>query len=218
MTAEAEVVKARFGAQLNNSAAAAMTTDARVSTAAIREVVMTLDAVHCAVLVVRKVNDQPLTTAEERFTQRQSCAASQQCEERDERAKDNCQHEPRMPSERESAEEVPPVLSRLSLGARTQQGEQHDAREQYVCDRVRAAVDVTIRSQYVHRQSDHQQAGRADMGGLKVPVARPDSPADRRTGRHGKKEQREERQDPRVFITGGRQLDMLDNAMIDAEQ
>jgi len=38
---------------------------------------------------------------------------------------------------------------------------------------MRATMDVTTRSQYVHRQSDHQQAGGADMRGLKVPVARP---------------------------------------------
>ena len=41
MTTETEVVKARLGADSNLSAAAAMTTDARVSAALIGEVVMT---------------------------------------------------------------------------------------------------------------------------------------------------------------------------------
>jgi hypothetical protein len=83
---------------------------------------------------------------------------------------------------------------------------------------MRATMDVTIRSQYVHRQSDHQQASRADVCGLKVPVARPKPPADCSAGRHGKKEQREQRQDPGVFVTGGGQLDMLNDPVIDAEQ
>jgi hypothetical protein len=83
---------------------------------------------------------------------------------------------------------------------------------------MRTTMDVTIRSQYVHRQSDHQQAGRADVRGLKVPVARPKPPADCSAGRHGKKEQREQRQDPGVFVTRGGQLDMLNDPVIDAEQ
>ena len=57
MTTEAEVVKARFGADPNGSTAAAMTTDARVFTAPIDEVVMTRDAVHRAVFLVRKTQD-----------------------------------------------------------------------------------------------------------------------------------------------------------------
>ena len=54
MTTETEVVKARFGADPNGGAAAAMTTDARIFTAPIDEVVMTRDAVHRAMLLVRK--------------------------------------------------------------------------------------------------------------------------------------------------------------------
>ena len=218
MTTETEVVKARFGAGPNGSAAAAMTTDARIFTAAIGEVVMTLNAVHRAMFVVRKAQGQRLTTAQERFTQGQSCATAHQCKQRDERAEDDCQHEPRMPSEHESAEEARRLLSRPSLDARTQHCEQHDARQQRVGDYMRATMDVTTRSQYVHRQSDHQQAGGADMRGLKVPVARPKPPADCSAGRHGKKEQREQRQDPSVFVTGGGQLDMLNDPVIDAEQ
>jgi hypothetical protein len=57
MTTETEVVKARFGADPNGSAAAAMTTDARIFTAPIDEVVMTRNAVHRAVFLVRKTQD-----------------------------------------------------------------------------------------------------------------------------------------------------------------
>jgi hypothetical protein len=82
MTAETEVVKARFGAHLNGSATAAMTTDARVGTAAIGEVVMTFNAVHLAMFVVRKGQDQRLAAAQERLTQGESRAAAQQGEQR----------------------------------------------------------------------------------------------------------------------------------------
>ena len=218
MTTETEVVKARFGADLNGSAAAAMTTDARIGTAPIDEVVMTLNAVHRAMFVVRKAQDQRLTTAQEWFTQGQSRATAHQCKQRDERAEYDCQHDPRMPSEHESAAEARQLLSRLSLGARTQQCEQHDTRQQSVCDYMCATMDVATRSQYVHRQSDHQQAGCADVCGLKVPVARPKPPADCGAGRHGKEEEREQRQDPGVFVTRGGQLDMLNDPVIDAEQ
>ena len=54
MATETEVVKARFGADSNGSAAAAMTTDARIFTAPIDEVVMTRNAVHRAVFIVWK--------------------------------------------------------------------------------------------------------------------------------------------------------------------
>ena len=57
MTTETEVVKARFGADPNGSAAAAMTTDTRIFTAPIDEVVMTRNAVHRAVFLVRKTQD-----------------------------------------------------------------------------------------------------------------------------------------------------------------
>ena len=171
MTTETEVVKARLGADSNLSAAAAMTTDARVSAALIGEVVMTFNAVHRAMFVVRKVQDQSVTAAQERFAQSQSRASAHQRKQRDERAEDDSQHEPRMPSEHESAEEARRLLRGLSLSAGSQQSEQHDARQQSVCDQMRAAMDVTIRSHYVHRQSDHQQAGCADVRGLKVPMA-----------------------------------------------
>jgi hypothetical protein len=78
-----------------------------------------------------------------------------------------------MPSEHESAEEARWLLSRLPPDTRTQQCEQHDARQQNVYDYMRATMDVTTRSQYVHRESDQQQAGRADVCGLKVPMAGP---------------------------------------------
>jgi hypothetical protein len=80
MTTETEVVKARFGADPNGSAAAAMTTDARIVAAPIGEVVMTSNAVHREMLVVRKPKDQRLTTAKERFTQGESRATARQCQ------------------------------------------------------------------------------------------------------------------------------------------
>jgi hypothetical protein len=83
---------------------------------------------------------------------------------------------------------------------------------------MRAAMDVTIRSHYVHRQSDHQQAGCADVRGLKVPVARPKPRADCSAGRQGEKEKREQRYNPGEFVTRGGQLDMLNHPVVDAEQ
>ena len=83
---------------------------------------------------------------------------------------------------------------------------------------MRPTPHVTSGTEYMHRQSNHQQTGRADVCGLKVPVARPKPPADCSAGWHGKKEQREQRQHPGVFVTGGGQLDMLKDSVIDAEQ
>src|SRR5215831_13595902 len=122
-----------------------------------------------------------------------------------------------MPSEHEAAEGTR-RLSGPSPGASTQQCEQRDGRQQSVCDDVRLAMDVTTRSQYVHRQSDDQQAGRADVRGLKVPVAWPNSPADCGAGWHGKKKQSEQRQDPGMFVGRGGQLEMLNGVVIRAEQ
>ena len=118
MTSETELMKARFGADLNGGAAATMTTDARILAAQIGEVVMTLNAVHRTMFVVRKPEDQRLITTQERFTQGQSRATARQCKQRDERAECDCQQEPRMPSEHEPPEQAR-RLSRLSLGART---------------------------------------------------------------------------------------------------
>jgi hypothetical protein len=123
-----------------------------------------------------------------------------------------------MPSEHQSAGEARGLLSWLTLGTPTQQCEQRDAREQGVDDYVRTTMDVTTCGQHVHRQSNHQQAGCADVKSLKVPVARPKPPADRSASRYGKKEQRQQRQDPGVFVAGSGQLDMLSDPVIDAEQ
>jgi hypothetical protein len=123
-----------------------------------------------------------------------------------------------MPSEHESADEARWLLSRQSPDARTQQCEQHDARQQNIYDYMRATMDITTRSHYVHRESDQQQAGGADVCGLKVPMAGPQPPADCTGGRHGKKEQREQRQNPRVFVAGSCQLDVFSDPVIDAEQ
>lgn len=78
MTAETEVVKARFGADPNGSSAAAMTADARTFTAAVDEVVMALNAAHRPMFVVRKVQGQWLTAAQERLTQCQSRGTTHQ--------------------------------------------------------------------------------------------------------------------------------------------
>ena len=122
-----------------------------------------------------------------------------------------------MAAEHEAAEEARP-LRRLSLGAPPQQCEQHGARQQYVGEHVPPTMDVTSRSEYVHRQSDDQQAGRSDVRGLKVPVTRPQPLADRSTCWHGKKEQREQRQDASVLVTRRGQLDVLNDTVIGAEQ
>ena len=79
-------------------------------------------------------------------------------------------------------------------------------------------MDVTTRSHYVHRESDDQQAGRGDVRSLKVPVAWPKPPADTRAGWHGKEEHSEQCQDAGDFVTRGGQLEMLNDAVISAEQ
>src|SRR5215469_3522339 len=57
MTAETEVVEARFGADPDGRAAAAVTTDARICPASIDEIVMTGNAVHRAMFLVRKAQN-----------------------------------------------------------------------------------------------------------------------------------------------------------------
>ena len=79
-------------------------------------------------------------------------------------------------------------------------------------------MDVTIRSQDVYRQNDDQQAGRADVCGLEVPVSRPKAPAHGCPGRQRKKKQREQSEDPGVFIARRGRLDVLDRAVVDGEQ
>ena len=94
MTTETEVMKACFGADPNSSAIAAMTADTRVGTAAINEVVVALDAVHGAMFVVRKVQNQRLTTPQEWFTQRQCRATAQHGKQGDERDEDDGEDQP----------------------------------------------------------------------------------------------------------------------------
>ena len=81
-----------------------------------------------------------------------------------------------------------------------------------------ATTDVTARSQHVRRQGDHQQAGGADVYRLKIPVARPKPLAHCSAGRHRKKEQRQQRQHPSVFVNGGGRLDMLEDQLVGAER
>ena len=79
-------------------------------------------------------------------------------------------------------------------------------------------MDVATGGHDVQRQSDHQQAGRTDMCGLKAPVARPQSLAGGRSRRHGKKEQSEERQDPGVLVARSGRLEVLDDAVVGTKQ
>ena len=218
MATETEIMKTRLGADPNGSAAAAVATEARIFTAPIGEVVMTMNAVHRAMFVVGKTKNQRFTAMQERFTQGQSRAATQQCKQHDQRGEDDRQYEPRMPPKREADPVTRGLRIRMSLGARTQQCQQNDARQQRVCDGMCATMHVTTRSDYMHCQSDHQQAGCADMRGLEVPVARPKTPAHRSVGRHGEEDQREQCQDPGIFVTGGGQLDMLNDPLIYGEQ
>jgi len=83
MTIEAEIVKARLGADLNVRAAAAVAADARALAAPIKEVVMTPGASHRPVFVVRKIQDQSLAARDERLAQGQARAGVQQQEQRD---------------------------------------------------------------------------------------------------------------------------------------
>ena len=103
MTTETEIVKAGFHADPKCRAAATMTTDARLLAAAVEVVVMTPGAGHGAVFVVRKVDRQPLTAVQKRFTHRQGRATAQQRQQRDQRAQDDCQHESRVPPKHEPA-------------------------------------------------------------------------------------------------------------------
>jgi hypothetical protein len=61
-----------------------------------------------------------------------------------------------MSTEHKAADQARRLLSGLPLGARTQRRVEHAARQQCVSDRMRTTMDVTIRSQDVHCESDHQ--------------------------------------------------------------
>ena len=218
MATETEVVKTRFGAHPKVCPAAAMTTDARIGASAIDEVVVTLNAVHLPVPVVRKAQDQWFTTPHKWLTQGECRAATQQQKQRTDGAKDDCEHEPRMPSEDECANRARGRLRHRSPGARTQQREQHDSGQQNVRHNVRATFDVTTRRDDVDRQCDHQQARSAHVCRLEGAVTRPEPRTDRSAGRHGKEEKREDPQHSRIFVAGRRQLYVLDNAVIDPQR
>ena len=104
MTTKTEVVEARFCADPDAGAATAMATDTRVGTSPIGEVVMTLNAVHRAMLVMRKTEDQWFTATQQRLTQTQRRASAHQQEQRGEAAEDDYQDQLRMSSEDESTE------------------------------------------------------------------------------------------------------------------
>ena len=119
MTTETEVVEARFCADPDGGAAAAMATDTGVGTGPISEVVMTLNTVHGAMLVMWKCEQQRLFSTQERFTQGQRGARTHHHKQREKRAQYDCQDEARMPSEDESPEEGRGLLSRGSPYPRT---------------------------------------------------------------------------------------------------
>ena len=79
---------------------------------------------------------------------------------------------------------------------------------------MHAAVDETPRRHHVYSERDHQQASRAHVRRLKVPVARPKAPADGPSGWHRQEEQRQQRDDSRVFVAGRGLLQMLNDPMI----
>lgn len=123
-----------------------------------------------------------------------------------------------MPSENESAEKMRRRPHRLSMSTGTQQREQRNHRQQNVREPMRATTHVTARRQYVHRQSHHQQTGRNDMCGLKVPMAPPEPLPNGSRRRHCQKKQGKESQKSSVFVTRGGQLEMLNDTVIDCEQ
>ena len=84
MTPQTEIVKARLSADPKGHATAAMATDARIGTGAIGEVVMTLNAVHREMLVVREGEDQRLAPRPEGLTQSQCSSSRQQRRQCDE--------------------------------------------------------------------------------------------------------------------------------------
>ena len=127
MAPEAEVMEARLGPDHNSRTLTAMAADAGTFSASIGKVVVTHDAVHLAMLVVRKAQYQRFGSAHERLTQRQSRSIGQQQKQRHEGTENQHRDEPRMPSEYESTKE-PACLSRLALRSRTQQSEQHHGR------------------------------------------------------------------------------------------
>ena len=84
---------------------------------------MAHDTVHRAVLVVGKVQDQALVAMQERFAQSQGCRSARQRKQRDERAQYDGEHEPRMPTEHQAADQSRRLLRGLPADARTQQRE-----------------------------------------------------------------------------------------------
>ena len=104
MATETEVVEARFGANRNATAAAAMATDTRFRTGPIGEVMVALNAVHRAMLVMRKFHDHRLTTMQECFTQGQRRASAHQYEQCEQGAQYDREDQARMAPECESTE------------------------------------------------------------------------------------------------------------------
>lgn len=217
MTAQTEIVKSCFDSDQKVGTATAMTTDARSGTAPISKVVVTCNAIHRAMLVVWESQHQRIAAADKRLTHDQCRAVAHQCEQREERAENQRQDELRMPSEHQPAGESGWSLRRPSPIPRTQEREQHDARQKYVYDDALAAVNIATRCHHVNCESYHQQARRAHVHCLKVPMTSPKSRADDSHGRDRKKEQHQQRDDSGVFVPGRGRLQMFNDPVIGGE-
>ena len=69
MAPQAEVVKARFGTDLDRRSAAAVTTDAGIAASPIAEVVVALDAIDVAVFIMGKVDRKRCRAPNHRLAQ-----------------------------------------------------------------------------------------------------------------------------------------------------
>ncbi len=88
MAAQAEVVKARLGTDMNRRPTATVAADAGIAAGTIAEVVMADDAVDCAVFVVRKVDRQRDRAPEHRLPQCQRCVRDHQRQQSEHRKTD----------------------------------------------------------------------------------------------------------------------------------
>src|ERR1700722_7711457 len=103
VTVEAEVMESRLDGDLDVGCAAAMAMDAGIETAAIGIVMVADETVDGHVLAVIEIQRQRLRTAQQRFTQREACAARDERSERKDRRGDDAGNERRVTPEGEPA-------------------------------------------------------------------------------------------------------------------
>ena len=103
MAVKAKTMKPRLDCDLNLGAAAAMTMDAGIEAAAIGIVMVADKTVDGHMFAVIEIQRQRVRAAQQRFTQRQSCAARDERAERDHRGGDDTGNERRVTPEREPA-------------------------------------------------------------------------------------------------------------------